>query len=68
MLSVARWIRWMERGGGETQINKKKSLPEGWLCKVVIPEGFEPPIFWAVTRGIIQLCYGTEPFDSQERN
>ena len=28
----------------------------------VIPEGFEPPIFWAVTRGIIQLCYGTKPF------
>ena len=28
------------------------------LC--VIPEGFEPPIFWAVTRGIIQLCYGTK--------
>ena len=69
MLSVARWIRWMEREEGkETLINKKKSRPEGWLCKVVIPEGFEPPIFWAVTRGIIQLCYGTKPFDSQEWN
>ncbi len=30
-------------------------------AKSVIPEGFEPPIFWAVTRGIIQLCYGTKP-------
>ena len=25
----------------------------------VIPEGFEPPISWAVTRGINPLCYGT---------
>ena len=59
----------MDGTGRRGNANKqKKSRPEGWLCKVVIPEGFEPPIFWAVTRGIIQLCYGTKPFDSQEWN
>ena len=41
---------------------KRKSLEAKYSeALMVIPEGFEPPIFWAVTRGIIQLCYGTEP-------
>ena len=43
-------------------VHKKKRRSQEDFDAGVIPEGFEPPIFWAVTRGIIQLCYGTKPF------
>ncbi len=43
---------------------KRSHRSENFHGFIVIPEGFEPPIFWAVTRGIIQLCYGTNKFAS----